>query len=268
MTMQSIACVTISYNQISYLPDCLNSVVPAKGMNLQHIIVDPGSSDGSREVIEAYIKRDIFRQAILSPDKGPSDGLNKGFHRVNSDLFCYINSDDRLTPGALEYVTDYFNKNKNVSVLCGGVAVINSGGKPRARRRLSRRFSLVDFLDGNFFIAQQATFFTRAAFERAGGFNAENKTCWDTELVIKMAIKREQFAFTDKILAEYRIYPGTITYNFMNLGYSDQFCIDYDKIRASVRNCGHKESRGIIRIAKRFFFKCNPFFRLREFIAR
>ena len=82
-----ISVVTISYNQAGYLKQCIDSVLNQDYPDIEYIIVDPGSTDGSREIIESYGDRVI---KIFEPDTGPANGLNKGFHRATGDIFYFI----------------------------------------------------------------------------------------------------------------------------------------------------------------------------------
>src|SRR6056297_1925233 len=99
--------VTISYNQVEFLSQCIDSVFSQDVEDLEYIIVDPGSTDGSRELIEAYSDRIV---KVFEKDKGPADGLNKGFDVATGDVYGFINSDDYLLPGALRSVSDYFTQ--------------------------------------------------------------------------------------------------------------------------------------------------------------
>jgi glycosyltransferase involved in cell wall biosynthesis len=72
-----ISIVTISYNQAGFIAECIESVLAQDYHNFEYIIVDPGSTDGSREIIARYSDR--ISLIVLDPDNGPADGLNKGF---------------------------------------------------------------------------------------------------------------------------------------------------------------------------------------------
>ena len=91
--------VTISFNQAPYLETAIRSVLDQNYPDLEYIIVDPGSTDGSRDIIERFRSR--FAKIIFEPDQGPGDGLNKGFAHATGDILGYLNSDDALLPGAL-----------------------------------------------------------------------------------------------------------------------------------------------------------------------
>ncbi len=72
-----VSVVTISYNQAEFLEQCIRSVIEQDYDDIEYIVVDPGSTDGSRDIIEKY--HDYIDHIIFEPDCGPADGLNKGF---------------------------------------------------------------------------------------------------------------------------------------------------------------------------------------------
>src|SRR5690242_12369441 len=98
--------VTISFNQATHLQEAIDSVRLSDPSKLVYVIVDAGSKDLSRQIIERNAER--FARIIFEPDEGPSDGLNKGFSACDADIYGYLNSDDRFVSGALDYVVDYF----------------------------------------------------------------------------------------------------------------------------------------------------------------
>src|SRR4051794_2419788 len=97
-----ITIVTPSFNQGQYLEQTLRSVLDQGYPNLEHIVVDGGSTDESVEVIKRYADR--LAWWVSEKDAGQSDAINKGFARATGDVYGYINSDDFLYPGALEAV--------------------------------------------------------------------------------------------------------------------------------------------------------------------
>src|SRR4051812_47863135 len=96
--------VTISFNQCEFLERAMLSVLNQSDVEIEYIVVDPGSSDGSRELIGRY--RDRLAHLVLEKDDGPADGLNRGFAHATGDVYCYLNSDDMFAPGAFKIVAD------------------------------------------------------------------------------------------------------------------------------------------------------------------
>jgi len=201
--------VTISYNQVKYLAKAIESVSLADPERLEYVIVDAGSTDGSRRVIERNCRR--FHRIIFERDQGPPDGLNKGFAATTAEILGYLNSDDCFTPGALDFVLRYFESHPGVDVLCGAIRIIDEHGRPGIRRRTPDRLDLRRYAYETCYFWQQATFFRREAFFKTNGFNLESRTAWDGELVVDMALAGCRFAYTNKLLGDFRIYGDSIT---------------------------------------------------------
>jgi len=204
-----ISIVTISYNQAEYLQQCIDSVVSQDIDGLQYIVVDPGSTDNSDEIIKS--NKNFISVYLDEPDDGPADGLNNGFAMAEGEIYGYINADDAFAPGALKFVVDFFEARPNVDVLCGAIRIIDSRGRPSLRKRTSDKFNIADYMAGICTIGQQATFFRRKAFEAAGGFNENNKITWDGELLVDLALSGNVFETVFKVLGDFRVYPESIT---------------------------------------------------------
>jgi len=203
-----ISIVTISYNQSKYLELCLRSVIEQDQINKEYIVVDPGSTDGSREIIEKY--KNYINKIIFETDKGPADGLNKGFSHATGDIYGFLNSDDLLLPGALKSVELAFSEMPRIDVVSGHAFVIDQNGE-RISKLYSRKYSLFRYVYGAATIAQQSTFFRSLAFKKTNGFNVQNRVYWDGELFFDLAMSGAQFAVLNKLLACFRIYGNSIT---------------------------------------------------------
>jgi glycosyltransferase involved in cell wall biosynthesis len=206
-----ISLVTISFNQAHFLEEAIESVLKQDYPELEYIVVDPGSTDGSREIIERY--RDRIAHIVLKPDEGPADGLNKGFAHATGQIFGYLNSDDVLLPGALSRVAASFRVFPLADVIYGHGYVVAAGGERVARFR-SDRFNLRRSAYGNSIIMQQAAFWRREAFEQVGGFNAANRLSWDGEFWIDLALAKKRFQRANEYWACFRAHEESITHNF------------------------------------------------------
>lgn len=202
-----ISVVTISFNQAEYLEACLTSVAAQEGP-WEHIIVDPGSTDGSREIIERYRKQ--FTHTILEPDGGPADGLNRGFEKATGELFYYLNSDDVVLEGAFSKVRAIFKAKPRLDVLSGNGAVIDEHGRflryvysdPVSRHRLAYAGGIR---------IQPATFIKAESFRKIGGFNPENRSNWDGELIVDLFLAGATFDEIHAVLGGYRLHSESIT---------------------------------------------------------
>lgn len=201
-----ISIVTISFNQARYLKQCIESILGQADCELEYIVVDPGSTDGSREIIESYGDR-IIR--VFEKDAGPADGLNKGFSRATGEVFGFTNSDDYLLPDALRNVTQFFRENGFRQFVTGhGYIADPSGELKRARPSL---LNLTNMLHCAGVVFQQATFFPANAFIEARGFNIKNDTCWDYELFVRFLRNGLEHSVIEADLAIFRLHEDSIS---------------------------------------------------------
>lgn len=201
-----ISIITISFNQGAYIRRCIESVLSQGYSPLEYIIVDPGSTDGSRQIIEDYSSQ---ISTILKSDLGPADGLNNGFLAATGDIFGFINADDYLLPGALHTVAKYFNCDDTRQFISGGGYVET----PMRERFVitPNRMTVKGLLYNACIIFQQGTFFSSKLYYESGGFNRSNFTCWDMELFLKFLILGYRHEAIDARLGVFTIHPNSIT---------------------------------------------------------
>jgi glycosyltransferase involved in cell wall biosynthesis len=204
-----VSIVTISYNQAEFLERCIQSVAlqDCEG-TLEYILVDPGSADGSREIIENC--RSHIDIVGYSQDSGPADGLNKGFRVASGEILAFLNADDVFLPGAVRSAQSFFSARPDVDVVSGHGLAIDRNDRI-LRRIYSDRFSARGYVYGASVLVQQATFFRAEAFRAAGGFNVQNRCAWDGELFLAMAIRGAKFAVTNEYWSGFRLHPSGIT---------------------------------------------------------
>src|ERR1700722_11657296 len=110
-----ISIVTPSYNQAQYIGWTVRSVLLQRYPNLEYIVMDGGSNDGTMGVLAPY--RDRLTHLSHASDKGQSDAVSRGFARSTGEIMSYLNSDDMLAPGALAFVADFFARSPDVDVV-------------------------------------------------------------------------------------------------------------------------------------------------------
>lgn len=201
-----ISIVTISYNQAPFLRLCIDSVLSQTNVDLEYIIVDPGSTDGSREIIQSYGDRII---KVFESDSGPADGLNRGFAQATGDVFGFINSDDYLLPTALATIAAHFdNVAPNTFISGSGWIEYPDGDR---RRVIPTQMQLDSYLYGACTVFQQGTFFPAKMFHYVRGFNTTNHTCWDGEFFADLLAAGFKHHVIDERIAVFRHYPESIT---------------------------------------------------------
>lgn len=203
-----ISIVTLSFNQHAYLKEAIDSVLSQGYSNLEYIVVDPGSTDGSRELIKGY--GDRIAHTIFEPDRGASDGLNKGFAHATGDVFGFLNADDILFPGSLNHVARFFEAHPECDVVMGDGYKIDGRGR-RTRHFVAHDFSVRRFFYGGTQWLQQSTFFRAETYRRSPKFNLENRTCWDGELFVHIADQGAKIGYIRADLAGFRIHEASIS---------------------------------------------------------
>jgi len=219
-----ISIVTISYNQREFLAQAIDSVLAQQGVEFEYIIVDPGSTDGSRELIQSYGAR--IHRHVFEPDRGAADGLNKGFALATGEILGFLNSDDEFLPGALAAARRELMRRPDVDFLSGCGYLIDAAGS-RTRRIVPTELTIDDYVHGSATLFQQGTFFRRKCLERSGGFNPDNRTSWDGELFLDFLRLGARHAVIYEDLAHFRIHGGSISGSGRCL---DQYLRDSDRL--------------------------------------
>ena len=226
-----LSIVTISLNQGRFLGEAISSVNAIA--SLEYVIVDAGSSDGSRDVILSNGAR--ISHMIFEADEGPADGLNKGFTKCTGEIFGYLNSDDRYVPGALDYVVRFFHEHLECDGLFGAAYVIDEEGRRRKRKLIPDKYDLQSAAGSACFVYCPSMFFRREAFRRCGGFNPRNHSCWDAELTTDLALAGASLHSSDVLLGEFRIHPKSLTGSKRG---SAQFQADTARIERKIKEAG------------------------------
>lgn len=235
-----ISVVTVSFNQAAFLPRAIESVLKQSWPDKEYIVVDPGSSDGSREIIAGY--GPSIDRALFEPDRGAADGLNKGFAQATGELLCFLNSDDEFLPGAFERTVEEFTRRPRADFISGCGWFIDGRGS-RLKRIVPTRLSVADYVYGSCTVFQQGTFFRRRCLDRVGGFNIENRTCWDGELFLDFARAGFRHEVVYRDLALFRIHGASITGSGRAV---DAYQRDAGRLFAKAKGRGRHAGDGLI----------------------
>lgn len=222
-----LSIVTISFNQAQYLRQCVNSVVSQKGDDVEYIVVDPGSTDGSREILQSY--GSAIDHLVLEPDQGPADGLNKGFARASGEIGYFINSDDFLLPGAVNRMRRLWTANPDTDILLGGAWMVDGNGEP-IRELTATRVTLEGLFLSRSLLVQQGMSFRMAAFRGSGAFNASNKTCWDFELLCALLRNGCRTQVTGERFGAFRLYEASLSGGVSGTQHTERYKADIDRI--------------------------------------
>ena len=206
----SISIVTISFNQMKFLAEAIDSVLAtSESTDLELILIDPGSSDGSREMILEYAMHDSRVRYLFEKDLGPADGLNKGFSLATKDYIGFINSDDYYLPGTIEEVDNMFYLNRDCAVLLGHGFKLRNG---KLEMIISDNFNAKSYAFGRCNFLQQSTFYNRSILTSLNvQFNLCNHTCWDGEFLFDIALSGGKLKTVSKLWGVFRIHHDSIS---------------------------------------------------------
>jgi len=232
-----VSIVTISYNQVKYLRQCIESVLMQDYFDIEYVVVDPGSTDGSRELIESY--GDSISRIIFEPDFGPADGLNKGFAACTGDVLFFLNSDDFLQPAAVSRAVGCFCRHPGVDVLLASGVIVDAEGAYR-KSIFPSRPSPRQLVNGASTMFQQGMFFRSSIFSYVGGFNVENMASWDAELYLDFMLAGATFRRVFFNAGAFRVYDDSIT---GSQRFSQKYESDFDRMFQKVFPDGGRRSR-------------------------
>ena len=171
-----ITIVTPSYQQASYLEQTIDSILSQRYPNLEYIIIDGGSADGSVEIIKRYEKHLAYW--ISEKDRGQTHAINKGLERSTGSILAYLNSDDYYLPGALQSVADAFLLDPDFDLVHGRCRVVDESGNKVGEQfgSIDRFEQIVDLWSvwwGRRQFVQPEVFWSRRIMDRIGHFREE-----------------------------------------------------------------------------------------------
>lgn len=203
-----VSVVTVSLNQATFLERALLSVLEQDHPDVEYVVVDGGSTDGSVDLLERY--RERLANLVVEPDHGPADALNKGFRLCTGEICAYVNADDALLPGAVAAAVRYFEAEPSADVVYGHGLIVDEKGRP-IRRFHSTPFGRRRFAYGSAIVMQQSTFFRLSAFNAVGGFNPKNRTNWDGELLLDFELAGRRLVRANAYWSIFTLHPASIS---------------------------------------------------------
>ena len=178
-----VTIVTPSYNQARFLEANLRSVLEQDYPNIEYLVVDGASTDGSMDIIHRYADRLAWWAS--EKDSGQSEAINKGLRRARGEIVGWLNSDDVYLPGAVSAAVAAFRSHPEAGVVYGDAMAIDANGKPFNVMR-ARQYTLVDLMAFNI-ICQPAAFMRRSVLERVNYLNPNYQLLMDNLLWMCMA---------------------------------------------------------------------------------
>lgn len=199
MMLPKISIITITFNSEKTIEETVKSVVSQDYPNLEYIIIDGASKDGTLAVIDNY--KDKIAKIVSEPDKGISDAFNKGIRHATGDVIGIINSDDILLPGALNAVAAAYEE--EVGVYRGNIFVWDSESDSKMLAIPTMEFPLHTFKKR--IVCHQSTFVKKSVYEKYGVFKTHFRYMMDVDLLVRLYEAGVKFKYVPAELAMFRL---------------------------------------------------------------
>ena len=205
----AISIVTPSYMQGRFLEATIRSVLDQNYPNLEYVVQDGGSTDGSVAIIEKYRHR--LTHAESRKDNGQAHAINLGFaHATRGEIMAYLNSDDLLLPGTLNTVARFFARNPDVDVVYGHRVIIDPDGYEIGRWVLpGHSDTMLVWAD---YVPQETLFWRRRIWDKVGGRIDESfHFALDWDLLLRFREQGAKFVRLPRFLGAFRVHTDQKT---------------------------------------------------------
>ena len=193
-----ISVITISYNSAKTIEKTIQSVINQDYDNLEYIIIDGKSQDGTIDIIKKY--EDKIAYWVSEPDKGISDAFNKGISAATGEIVGSVNSDDQYLPGALKAIAD--NYDPTVDVYRGEILIHDDIKNVEYTYQPSMKFGLLPIKVN---VCHLPTFITKKAYEKYGTYSTEFKLAMDLDLLRRFYRAGARFKKVDMVLGRFNV---------------------------------------------------------------
>lgn len=193
---------------LSYLKRCRRSVADQRGIEVEHLIVDGQSSDGTDE----WLSRQDYVRYVSERDGGMYDALNKGLLMASADIVGYLNCDEQYLPGALSEVKEIFSKYRDVDVIFGDAVLVRPDGSLIAYRKgYQPRWYYI--AASHLYVLSCTMFFRRKVIEDGVKFDTDLRAIGDQDFVVRLLRQGYRARHVPKYLAAF-----TMTGSNMSVG--------------------------------------------------
>jgi len=201
-----VSVVTVTYNAAKTLRRTLDSVRNQTYPNVEHIVIDAESTDGTRDILRSY--DEYLHQWISEPDEGLYDAMNKGIQRAEGELIGMLNGDDVYLPTTIETVVRYYRAFGRPCVVYGDLVKFAGDEEVRFNGDLSP----AAFRDPPVQINHPTCFVHRSIYEQYGGYDTDYDIAADRELLWRFHTHNVPFVHTGEVLAKFRLGGTTSQY--------------------------------------------------------
>jgi glycosyltransferase involved in cell wall biosynthesis len=206
-SLPTVSIVTPCLNQAQFLEATIRSVLSQDYPDIEYIVMDGGSTDGSLEILRRY---DGSLRYWSAADNGQADAINRGFQLSSGEIFAFLNADDVYLPGAVATAVQALSLDPSAAAVCGKAYLMDGSGQ-RVGSFATGKPDL-EGLRRECVICQPAVFLRREAFREVGLLNPLLHFALDYDLWIRLA-RSQKFRRVDSHLAAARVHPAAKTFS-------------------------------------------------------
>jgi glycosyltransferase involved in cell wall biosynthesis len=208
-TLPLVSIITPSYNHAEFLDETIRSVLAQDYANIEYIVVDGGSTDGSVETIKRY--QDRIAKWVSEPDAGQSDAINKGFRMATGEIVAWLNSDDLYFPDAVSTAVRRFQQDPLLGLFYSDCVFVDRDGQFLRYFTEVEPYSEFRLRNCSDFVMQPSTFFRRETLFEIGLLDTSLHYCMDWDLWCRFAKNKCRIHYEPKLVAASHIYGATKT---------------------------------------------------------
>lgn len=207
-----ISIVTPAFNHGDFIERTIKSVIEQNYPKLEYVVQDGGSTDGTVDILKRF--GTSLTRWVSARDTGQANALNLGFKHTSGQIMAYLNSDDLLLPGTLDYVANFFAGHPDVDVVYGHRILIDEHDLEIGRWVLPPHDDAI--LSWTDYVPQETMFWRRSIWEKTGGYMDETfQFAMDWELILRFKDAGAKFARVPRFLGAFRVH--TLQKTLVNL---------------------------------------------------
>lgn len=240
-----VSIVTPSFNQAAFIRETIESVLSQSYPNIEHIVIDGSSSDGTVAILQEYSYRCGHRFRYVSePDRGQSHAINKGLQLAQGQIIGWLNSDDTYLPGAVEKAVHVLQANPHLGMVYG------RGNYTDESNRFLKPYHVEPYQSQRLFecciVCQPASFVRKEVYDSLGGIDEQLQFCMDYDMWMRIS-KHYPIGYMDELLANSRMHSSCKTV----VGYTEVGLPEI--LTASMKNYGTVSNNYLCQLIIHFF---------------
>ncbi|MEH2084945.1 MAG: glycosyltransferase family 2 protein [Nostoc sp.] len=262
-----ISVITPVYNGEKFIEVCLQNVINQNFVEVEHIIVDGGSTDKTIDIIKDYANQYSHIRWISEKDRGQSDAMNKGIAMARGAIIGILNVDDFYEPKVLSRISELFKSLPEPSLIVGNCNMCDYQNnlirinKPKRLRSvdllMEKQINDDGMIDATFTVNPSAYFYHKSLHQQIGVYKVEEHYAMDIDFLLK-AVKVAYVKYFNEIWGNFRYYPGTKTFDDSTNGTNEtriqQLFKDYVKTLSIIDQWEIRLNRIMIFIPLRIFY--------------